>query len=137
MTGRSHRDRRRLEYAPSWRRRMAGNQALGSIEQTVVRVFGVLVCLAVVLPALPRLGPIAGAVALLLAILAGRLVWRWVPEAVSGARRRRPIVAALWVLTALIAFAQVSRLSLFMADPEQTSGSAVPDPAIAGHACLS
>ncbi len=116
---------------------MAGNQALGSVEQTVVRVFGVVVCLAVVFPALPRLGPIAGAVALLLAVGAARLVWRWVPDAVSGARRRRPIVAALWVLAALITFAQVIRLSLFMADPEQTSGSVVPDPAIVGHACLS
>jgi len=116
---------------------MAGNQALGGVERTVVRLFGVVICLAIVLPALPRLGPIAGAVALLLAVMAARLVWRWVPEIVSTAGPRRPIVAALWVLAALISFAQVARLSLFMADPEQTSGSAVPDPAIAGHACLS
>lgn len=116
---------------------MAGDRTLGGVERTVVRLFGVMVCLAVVFPALPRLGLIAGAVALLLAVGSARLVWRWVPDTVSGSARRRPILAALWVLAALFAFAQVSRLSLFMADPDQTWGSVVPDPAIADHACLS
>src|SRR5262249_38264357 len=32
--------------------RMAGDQAIGGVERTVVRIFGVVVCLAVVFPAL-------------------------------------------------------------------------------------
>jgi hypothetical protein len=92
---------------------------------------------AVVVPALPRLRPVAGAVVLLLAAGTAWLVWRWVPEAVSGARRRRPVVAALWVLAALLSLAQVGRLSAFMADPDRVWGSVVPDPQVAGHACLS
>jgi len=109
----------------------------GGIEQAAVRLFGVLLCAAVVLPALPRLGAIGGAVALLLAAGAAWLVWRWVPEAVSGARRRRPVVAALWGLGALLALLQIGRLSAFMAEPDRIWGSAVPDHTIAGHACLS
>jgi hypothetical protein len=116
---------------------MARILAPGSLEQTVVRLFGVLVCLAVVLPALPRLGVVAGGVALLLAAGTAWLVWRWVPEAVSGARRRRPVVAVLWVLAALFALLQLGRLSAFMAEPERTWGSVVPDKEVAGHACLS
>ena len=116
---------------------MVRNLAPGGLEQTVVRVFGLLVCLAVVLPALPRLGIVAGVVALLLAAGAARTFWRSAPEGVSGARRRRPVVAALWVLAALLALLQVGRLSAFMAEPERTWGSVVPDPGVTGHACLS
>jgi len=116
---------------------MVRNLAPGGLEQRVVRLFGLLVCLAVVLPALPRLGVVAGVVALLLAAGAARTFWRSVPEDVSGARRRRPVVAALWVLAALFALLQVGRLSAFMADPERTWGSLVPDPAVTEHACLS
>ena len=116
---------------------MAGNLASGGVERTVVRIFGLVVCLGIVFPALPRLGVVAGVVALLLALGVALVVWRWVPEGVGGAARRRPVLAALWVVAALIGFGQVSRLSLFMADPEQTWGSVVPDPAVANHACLS
>ena len=116
---------------------MTRSLAPGGVEQTVVRLFGLLVCLAVVVPALPRLGPVAGGVALLLAAGTAWLVWRWVPEAVSGARQRRPVVAGLWVLAALLALAQVGRLSAFMAEPDWVWGSVVPDPLVAGHACLS
>jgi hypothetical protein len=116
---------------------MAGSRALGGIEQSAVRVFGILVCLAVVLPTLPRLGVVAGIVALMLAAGAAWLVWRWVPTSVSGARRRRPVVAALWVLSALLALLQVGRLAAFMDEPDRIWGSVVPDPFVADHACLS
>ena len=116
---------------------MDQNPGRGGIEQAALRLFGVLLCAAVVLPALPRLGVVGGAAALLLAAGAAWLVWRWIPEAVSGARRRRPVVAALWALGALLALLQIGRLSAFMTDPERTWGSLVPDAAVEGHACLS
>ena len=116
---------------------MARNLAAGGVEHAMVRLFGVLLCLAVVVPVLPRLGALAAGAALLLAAGTARLVWRWVPESVSGARQRRPFVAVLWALGALLALVQVGRLSAFMAEPDRIWGSAVPDPKIAGHACLS
>ena len=116
---------------------MTRSLAPGGVERTVVRLFGLLVCLAVVVPALPRLGLLAGLAALLLAAGTAWLVWRWVPEAVSGARQRRPVVAGLWVLAALLALAQFGRLSAFMAESDRVWGSVVPDPLVADHACLS
>jgi hypothetical protein len=116
---------------------MARSLAPGGVEQTVVRLFGLLVCLAVVVPAQPRLGLVAGVVALLLAAGTAWLVWRWVPEAISGARQRRPVVAGLWALAALLALAQIGRLSAFMTEPDRVWGSVVPDPLVASHACLS
>src|SRR5262249_60489089 len=100
------------------------------------RRFGALVWGAVVLPIVARLGFIAGSVALVLAAGAAWLVWRWVPPEVSGAARRRPVVAALWALVALLALLQIGRLSAFMADPDRVWGSAFPDPQAANHACL-
>jgi len=116
---------------------MTRSQALGGLEQNVVRLFGLLVCAAVVLPTLPRLGVVAGALAVVLGAGVAWLLWRWAPAGVDGARRRRPVVAALWALGALLAVVQLGRLSAFMADPERIWGSVVPDPAAADHACLS
>ncbi len=116
---------------------MARNLAPGGLEQMVVRLFGLLLCLAIVLPTLPRLGLVAGIVALLLAAEAARTFWRAVPSEVSGARRRRPVVAALWVVAAVLALLQTGRLSAFMAEPTRTWGSLVPDAAVTDHACLS
>ena len=116
---------------------MTRSLAPGGLEQNLVRLFGVLLCLAVVVPVLPRLGVLAGAVALLLAAGTAWLVWRWVPGSISGALQRRPVVAVLWALGALLALVQVGRLSAFMAEPDRSWGSVVPDPRVAGHACLS
>jgi hypothetical protein len=112
-------------------------RAIGDVERGAVRFFVVAVCLAVVLPTLPRLGAVAGMVALVLALAAARLVWRGVPESLSGGQRRRPVVAGLWALSALLALLQMGRLSAFMDDPERIWGSVVPDPIAANHACLS
>ncbi len=114
---------------------MARNLA-PALEQWVVRLVGLLLCLAVVLPTLSRVGIVAGIVALLLAAEAARTFWHAVPGEVSGARRR-PVMAALWVLAAVLALVQVGRLSAFMAEPERTWGSLVPDAAVTDHACLS
>src|SRR5215475_9985915 len=116
---------------------MARSAALGGLERGAVRLFGALVCAAVVLPILPRLGFIAGSAALVLAAGAAWLLWRWVPSEVSGAARRRPVVAGLWALGALLALLQIGRLSAFTADPDRLWGSAFPDPEAANHACLS
>ncbi len=110
---------------------------LGDLEQAVVRVFGVLVCAAIVLPTLPRLGPLGGALAVLLGAATAWRIWRWVPESVSGGFRRRPVLAVLWAIAALLSLVQVGRLAAFTADPDRRWGSAVPDPAAANHACLS
>ena len=121
-------------------RRRAGERmarAIGGVERGTVRFFVVAVCLAVVLPTLPRLGAAAGMAALVLALAAAWLVWRWVPESLTGGQRRRPVVAGLWALSALLALLQMGRLSAFMEDPERTWGSVVPDPIAANHACLS
>jgi hypothetical protein len=116
---------------------MAGNQALGGLEQGVVRLFGVLVCAAVVLPTVPRLGAIGGALAVGLGALAAWRFWAWVPDSISGGLRRRPVLAVLWTLGALVALLQLGRLAAFTADPDRLWGSAVPDPVAANHACFS
>jgi len=116
---------------------MARSPALGGLEQGAVRLFGVLVCAAAVLPVVPRLGWVGGTVALLLGAGSAWLLWRWVPSEVSGAARRRPVVAGLWALGALLALLQIGRLSAFTADPDRVWGSAFPDPEAANHACLS
>jgi hypothetical protein len=116
---------------------LARSPAFGGLDQGAVRLFGVLVCAAVVLPIVPQLGFLAGAAALALAAGAAWLVWRSVPSEVSGALRRRPVVAGLWALSALLALLQIGRLSAFMADPDRLWGSAFPDPQAAQHACLS
>jgi Glycosyltransferase family 87 len=116
---------------------MVRSATLGDLEQAVVRVFGVLVCAAIVLPTLPRLGPIAGALAVLLGAATATPFWRWVPTSVSGGLRRRPVLAVLWVLAALVALVEIGGLAAFSADPDRRWGSAVPDPAATNHACLS
>ena len=107
---------------------MAGPRSIGGLEQTAVRLFVLAVCLAVVLPTLPRLGGVAGTIAVALALGATWLIWRWVPESLAGSRRRRPVVAGLWALSAVLALLQMGRLSAFMDDPERIWGSVVPDP---------
>jgi hypothetical protein len=116
---------------------VARTPALGSLEQGIVRVFGLAVCAAVVLPTAPRLGAIAGPLAVLLGAVVARRLWRWVPDSVSGSFRRRPVVAVLWSIAAILAVLQVGRQAAFNADPDRIWGSAVPDPAAADHACLS
>jgi alpha-1,2-mannosyltransferase len=116
---------------------MTGAPSPGGLERGVVRIFILAACLAVVLPTLPRLGAVAGAIGLALALGAAWLAWQWVLDSLAGSWRRRPVVSALWALSAVLALLQVGRLSAFMADPDRVWGSVVPDPIAADHACLS
>src|SRR5689334_8055651 len=115
---------------------MARSPAAG-LERGVVRLFGMLVCAVVVLPVLPLLGPVAGALAVLLGAGVAWQLWRWVPDSISGVLSRRPVVSILWTLGALLALLQIGRLSAFTANPERLWGSAVPEAAAANHACIS
>src|SRR5262245_53531739 len=78
---------------------------------------------------LPLLGWAAGQG---LPALAARL-----PCSLDGARKRRPAVAALWALLALVTAAQTVRFSAFMADDRLEKGSVVPFvPRTIHHMCL-
>jgi len=64
---------------------------------------------------------------------------RRLPPALDGSFRRRPLAAGLVGLATLVAVAQVTRLSCFMADPTLRWGSAYPPVEEYGvrHMCLS
>jgi hypothetical protein len=79
---------------------------------------------------------LGGAIAAALIALAFR-ARRWLPASLDGAARRRPLRAGAWLLLAVIALAQLGRLSAFMADPALTFGSAFPDPKLTAHMCMS
>jgi len=108
-----------------------------SREQLAVRIFAVVLCALIVVPGLPRLGPWAGAAAVLLGVAVAILVVRWVPASLAGGMRRRPVLAALWALAAVLALVQVGRLSAFMADHDRVWGATFPDPKATGHMCMS
>ena len=64
------------------------------------------------------------------ALLAPRL-----PDALRGLRRRRPWLVALWLVVSLVAGAELSRRSAFMADWTKVWGSVIPGSA-AEHQCM-
>src|SRR6478672_7722969 len=65
---------------------------------------------------------------------------RWIaprmPERLSGARQRRPILSVAWLVLVLLAVVQMARLSSFMVDSSRLWGSTVPAPGAASHQCL-
>jgi alpha-1,2-mannosyltransferase len=65
---------------------------------------------------------------------------RWIaprmPEMLSGARQRRPVLSVAWLFLVLLAVVQMTRLSAFMVDSSRLWGSTTPDPAVANHQCL-
>ena len=65
---------------------------------------------------------------------------RWIaprmPEKLSGARQRRPMLSVAWLVLVLIAVVQMTRLSAFMVDSSRLWGSTIPDQAAADHQCL-
>src|SRR2546423_15669349 len=90
--------------------------------------------------AVPSSRLVAWAAGLVFAALswAGALMLRRrLPATLDGAAQRRPLRAILWMLLALLALAQLGRLSAFMADPANVWGSAFPDPGLTRHACMS
>ena len=58
------------------------------------------------------------------------------PEMLSGARQRRPVLSVAWLVLVLLAVVQMTRLSAFMVDSSRLWGSTTPDPAVANHQCL-
>ncbi|MGZ3428095.1 MAG: hypothetical protein ACXVCV_15675, partial [Polyangia bacterium] len=61
---------------------------------------------------------------------------RRLPASLDGVARRRPLRTGLWVLLALLSLAQLGRLGAFMADPQRTWGSTIPDPNVTDHMCM-
>ncbi|HYJ33572.1 MAG TPA: glycosyltransferase family 87 protein [Candidatus Binatia bacterium] len=108
-----------------------------SLEQWTVAFFGSALAAAVIVPIAAR-ASVPLAVAALIACFAA-LPWgaRRLPGSLRGAIRRRPLVAAAWLLLALVAIAQMGRLSAFMADSSRLWGSTIPDPLVSNHQCLS
>jgi len=100
-------------------------RGLGRAPHPVVAVaFGFAGVLVLTLLARRGRGPLAA--------VAARLSPGW-----DGAARRRPVVAALWLVLAVAGAAQTTRLSCFMADPAHRWGSTYP-PVDEGvtHACM-
>jgi Glycosyltransferase family 87 len=106
------------------------------LERWALAAFASLGAAAIVGPAAARFGLWVGLSGGAACFAPLRAVARRLPPSLRGARRRRPLRAALWGLCALIALAQLARLSAFMGDPARRWGSAVPTPQAAGHQCL-
>lgn len=88
----------------------------------------------------PSSGGVAWTAGCLVAAGAFVMAWRFgarIPASIDGAARRHPVRAGLWALAALVALFQLGRLGAFMANPENTFGSAFPDPAVVDHMCMS
>jgi hypothetical protein len=108
-----------------------------SIEQWTVASGSALLAAAIAAPAAARAHAAAGILIGCACLAATPLIAARLPCSLRGARQRRPIASAIWVLVALIAVAQMGRLSAFMADSSRRWGSTVPDPAAADHQCMS
>lgn len=78
-------------------------------------------------------------VALAAPLLAGWLAARGIPRLAAHAPvPRGRVTATLWALLAVVAAAQVARMSVFMADPTAVWGTMAPDnPFMTRHSCLS
>ena len=71
------------------------------------------------------------------AVLAAWRIARVLPAWIDGARHRRPALALGWALLGLLAVVQVTRLSLFMADPNAVQHSLTPwNDFSRHHSCL-
>jgi len=106
-------------------------------EHWVVGLVAMALPAALLVPPAASLGRSAVAVVILVAALALRCIVRRLPQRLAGVSRRRPWLAAVWMLVAALAIVQLARLSAFMTDSSRTWGSAVPDPLAINHQCLS
>jgi hypothetical protein len=100
----------------------------------------ILAAAAAVARVVPSSSGVAWALGCLAAAFALVAAWRFgtrIPASIDGAARRHPLRASLWVAAALLALFQLGRLGAFMANPENTFGSAFPDPALTNHMCMS
>ncbi len=111
---------------PAWPRRLLAVAAL-------------LLPLAPLLPILAEIAgwPLAVTAALIVLLVAQPAIEARLPAELDSLPRRRPFVAALWVLLFCFATWQMARMGLYHADPSRTWASIVPIPEIAGHSCMS
>jgi len=104
-------------------------------QRAVASVFAALVA-AVVVPPAAQLGYRFDCITAIAVLAAAVPLARLVPIELGGAARRHPWLSLAWTLIALLACAQMARLSAFMADESKTWGSTIPDAMVVHHACL-
>jgi Glycosyltransferase family 87 len=105
-------------------------------ERVLVALAIVLVGASAVVPAAACLGVMAAALAGVTCLALAPALARRMPSELDGSAGRHPWPAIGLVFVALLACAQVGRISCFMADDTRIWGSTVPDPMVAHHACL-
>src|SRR5262249_7444860 len=107
------------------------------LERWTVALVACALAAAIAVPIAARVGlPSALEAAIAWALPAPWLAAR-LSASLRGAFARRRLASLGWLLLALVALAQVGRLSAFMADATRTWGSAAPGPLAAGHQCMS
>jgi alpha-1,2-mannosyltransferase len=107
-----------------------------SLEQLAVACATTAMAGAILVPVGAHINLWIGALIVVLCFAPVRSIAQQVPEMLAGARRRRPVVSALWCVLVLVSVIQMARLSAFMVDSSRIWGSTVPDPVAADHQCL-
>lgn len=107
-----------------------------NLEQRVVACVLAALVAAVAVPPAIHINLVLGTATLLAALALQWPLARFVPASVGGARRRRPLLCAAWLLVAVAGLAQTARLSAFMTDITRVWGSMIPDPVASDHQCL-
>lgn len=110
------------------------------LERNLVAALVAGIALPIAVVGLRGLGlawPIAGSLAFVASAAGALALSRQLPEALDGARSRRPWRCAGWLLLVLVALTQTTRLSLFMADAGRPQDSILPHDAwCVRHCCL-
>lgn len=107
-----------------------------SLERCAVACAISALTAAIVVPVAAQINVWIGALTAILCFLPIDWIAKRVPETLTEARRRRPVLAVLWCVLVLVATIQTARLSAFMVDSSRIWGSTVPDPVAASHQCL-
>jgi hypothetical protein len=107
-----------------------------SLEQAAVAGAISALTAAIVVPVAAHINVWIGALTAILCFLPVGWMAHRVPETLTGAQRRRPVLSVLWCVLVLVAVIQMARLSAFMVDSSRLWGSTVPDPVAADHQCL-
>jgi hypothetical protein len=110
------------------------------LERNLVAALAAGIALPIAYVGLRGLGlswPIAGTLAAVASGAGALALGRCLPEALDGARHRRPWRCAGWLLLALLALTQTVRLSTFMLDSGRPQHSVLPNDAwYVRHCCL-
>jgi alpha-1,2-mannosyltransferase len=107
-----------------------------SLEQWMAAFAISAVAAAITTPVVVSVNVWAGGSTAVLCFVSMRwIAWR-MPEMLSGARQRRPVLSVAWLVLVMLAVVQMTRLSAFRADSSRLWGSTIPDQAGANHQCL-